>query len=426
MGCNESSEQLSPNQPARRIQSKNSLLDRDFLTVATLNYCGIMNSPFEFYTNHLTEQLAKLSEIFVELIPRYAPDYKPGEKFAWRFGKIDVKFRTGRYSSMFELGVGIEEGRFVSEARFEEKWEEVFEAGKGCINVPYTPEEKTCMMKYDLLTFHTLLHYVYQIDKLEEALELDPQSYISTLGPFYELSYLDQEKKLDKVIANFSKVEADVFFFQEYSEHFKTYIEGRREHKIVVDKSKDTMIIAKESSFSKFGDTELVLSRLSPELRESLNWGDRTAFMLADHYLLICAHLTSKAEKNRPQIEQLKKGLIELKTVLPEYEIILGGDLNSYLSPPNEFRSLLHMYPRSEEQLTTIKKRTMVQGQFHKGNKIIEESKDKIITTLPIREGQVLYITGARPAKDNLVPSDEHPFDHFVVAVQVDKADRDL
>ena len=78
------------------------------------------------------------------------------------------------------------------------------------------------------------------------------------------------------------------------------------------------------------------------------------------------------------------------------------------------------------QQGTTIKKRTMVQGQFHKGNKIIEESKDKIITTLPIREGQVLYITGARPAKDNLVPSDEHPFDHFVVAVQVDKADRDL
>lgn len=42
------------------------------------------------------------------------------------------------------------------------------------------------------------------------------------------------------------------------------------------------------------------------------------------------------------------------------------------------------MYPDKSEELTTIKKRTMTQGQYHKGNKIVEDSKDKIISTLKI------------------------------------------
>lgn len=30
------------------------------------------------------------------------------------------------------------------------------------------------------------------------------------------------------------------------------------------------------------------------------------------------------------------------------------------------------MYPDSPDQLTTVKKRTMTQGQFHKGEKIVQ------------------------------------------------------
>jgi hypothetical protein len=61
--------------------------------------------------------------------------------------------------------------------------------------------------------------------------------------------------------------------------------------------------------------------------------------------------------------------------------LIVGGDINSYLAP---FSKDFHCYPNDEKQLTTIKKRTMAQGQFHKGNKIVEESKDKILSTLKI------------------------------------------
>jgi endonuclease/exonuclease/phosphatase family metal-dependent hydrolase len=56
-----------------------------------------------------------------------------------------------------------------------------------------------------------------------------------------------------------------------------------------------------------------------------------------DNYIFINAHLSSKEEKNKGQIEDLKKGLLELKKTLPDYSIIVGGDLNSYLEPSQPF-----------------------------------------------------------------------------------------
>lgn len=55
--------------------------------------------------------------------------------------------------------------------------------------------------------------------------------------------------------------------------------------------------------------------------------------------------------------------------------------------------------------MTTVKKRTSTQGQYHKAEKIINESKDKIISTLPIENGKITYITGSKPSKENLVPT---------------------
>lgn len=65
------------------------------------------------------------------------------------------------------------------------------------------------------------------------------------------------------MVDNFSKLEADVFFFQEYSEYFYNYLVSRREHIISVDETKDTMIIAKESSFDRQKNTSLILGKLS-------------------------------------------------------------------------------------------------------------------------------------------------------------------
>ena len=121
--------------------------------------------------------------------------------------------------------------------------------------------------------------------------------------------------------------------------------------------------------------------------------------------------------KNLPQIKEMKEGLLQLKKKLPDYDIILGGDINSYLEP---FSKELNFFPNSQE-MTTVKKRTATQGQYHKADQIICESKDKIISTLRINEGRISYITGAKPNNDNLVPTNEHPFDHFVLVTYLEK-----
>ena len=45
------------------------------------------------------------------------------------------------------------------------------------------------------------------------------------------------------------------------------------------------------------------------------------------------------------------------------------------------------MYPRYDFEFTTLKKRTYSQAQFHKAEKIIKESKDRIISTSNIESG---------------------------------------
>ena len=68
--------------------------------------------------------------------------------------------------------------------------------------------------------------------------------------------------------------------------------------------------------------------------------------------------------------------------------------------------------------------RTMAQGQYEKGNIASVESKDKIITDLPIIKdsGSITFIDGHTPATNkSYVPTDEHPFDHFLVVCTVAK-----
>lgn len=48
-----------------------SNLTRSHLTVATLNYCGIAFSPFEFYFKDYEVEIEKISKTFRKLIPVY-------------------------------------------------------------------------------------------------------------------------------------------------------------------------------------------------------------------------------------------------------------------------------------------------------------------------------------------------------------------
>ncbi len=64
------------------------------------------------------------------------------------------------------------------------------------------------------------------------------------------------------------------------------------------DESNDTLILAKKTSFkNKPATKEIFMEKknVSKELWDKLNCAERTAMMIIDNYILICAHLTSKA-----------------------------------------------------------------------------------------------------------------------------------
>jgi hypothetical protein len=68
--------------------------------------------------------------------------------------------------------------------------------------------------------YHTLLRHVYGISEIDEALNLSTDAYIKKFKPYFNLSFLDEKRKGEKVQKNFKRINADVFFFQEYSEGF--------------------------------------------------------------------------------------------------------------------------------------------------------------------------------------------------------------
>jgi hypothetical protein len=88
------------------------------IIAATLNYCDIMNNPFEFYCQEYEKELAEISQIFLRIIPKYVPEFGKG-KFNWSMGKCDQKIRIGRYSPAFALYVGIKNDGFMDKQQFE-------------------------------------------------------------------------------------------------------------------------------------------------------------------------------------------------------------------------------------------------------------------------------------------------------------------
>lgn len=95
-----------------------------------------------------------------------------------------------------------------------------------------------------------------------------------------------------------------------------------------------------------------------------------------------------------------------------DLDIIVGMDANSFIPGFNE---RLHMFPDSAEQYTTIKKRTSMQVQTSKAEKLVQENKDAIMTTLPFKMKQILTISGHHPSDKEYLPLDDHPFDHYLV-----------
>jgi len=97
----------------------------------------------------------------------------------------------------------------------------------------------------------------------------------------------------------------------------------------------------------------------------------------------------------------------------PGIQIILGLDSNHFMNP-DKYPDF-HISPAAETQSTTIKKRTAIQLQSKKTNVIVMETKDQIVSSMPIAKSHVVMIDGKNFTDKTYLPCEAHPFDHFLV-----------
>ena len=58
--------------------------------MATLNYSGILISPYEFYASQEENKLiSKYSDTFYQLAEKEFPNFSDKNKFKWEVGKLD-------------------------------------------------------------------------------------------------------------------------------------------------------------------------------------------------------------------------------------------------------------------------------------------------------------------------------------------------
>jgi len=76
-----------------------------------------------------------------------------------------------------------------------------------------------------------------------------------------------------------------------------------------------------------------------------LTWSEDPSIMVVDNFIIINAHLSSKTEKNRKQLEIMKKSLLNLKKKYNNYHFIIGGDINSFMGNDGQFENIFNFYP---------------------------------------------------------------------------------
>ena len=93
------------------------------LNIATVNFSGILLSPFEFFSEDNWEEEERLSICFKEILIEKAGKEKLVEgKFQWGLGKIDKDMQKQRYSPIYNPNAGLENGKLIDEGTFKEFW----------------------------------------------------------------------------------------------------------------------------------------------------------------------------------------------------------------------------------------------------------------------------------------------------------------
>ncbi len=88
--------------------------------------------------------------------------------------------------------------------------------------------------------------------------------------------------------------------------------------------------------------------------------------LICDGSILLGMHCSSKKVQNKRDQDILKHQLKHLEKFHVSLNVIVGGDMNSYLS--GDKLQNYTVYPKSKMWITTNKKRTYLQAQYEKAD----------------------------------------------------------
>ncbi len=90
------------------------------------------------------------------------------------------------------------DNKFISKKTFTTLWHEALQKADKEENLQIKDAERDEALKFDLLSFHTLLHFVYQVEDIDAMEGKDAKLYLSTFEPFFDQAFLNEKKKIKK------------------------------------------------------------------------------------------------------------------------------------------------------------------------------------------------------------------------------------
>lgn len=267
-----------------------------------------------------------------------------------------------RYCPLYNPKVGVVDGKLVSKAEFIKIWNETIKKVETEDKIQIQTAEREEALSFDLLSYHTLLQYLYEVESIDEVQGKDPYIYISTLGQFFDQAFLDEDKKILKFKEGLEHTLSDIAFIQEGNDTLIKSLQGNENYHIEASPDKDTLICVKKDRFKEITPMKAV-TLFSQEDLKLLDWNNHSTVILADKYILIAGHLSSSKSLNDENVKTLKKGLEMLREKHPNYDVICGVDANSFLG---EFNPNINAYPKEKEECTSLKMRTSMQTQSSK------------------------------------------------------------
>jgi hypothetical protein len=99
--------------------------------------------------------------------------------------------------------------------------------------------------------YHTLLQFVYGDHPFEELIKNNTSKFTSTLAPFYKISFLNEELKLEKFKSAMQNHVPDVLFIQEYSAVLLNELKRADYYSITVDKEQDSLVALSKKFFTE-------------------------------------------------------------------------------------------------------------------------------------------------------------------------------